>query len=254
MVIDVRSQKKIGERKDGMGQNYGNLSAGTHVIQRSADFPQTTGVCDHGEHWQLAESLCSGPVSRRILETIFAAHDPPCRSMVHCVPPPDAPSEAPVVNTSTFYWSPLALADLGLIFCRAILDLKLQRDKLKQYRNRITVLTDRETAIAKECLAQDDRRRALLALRRKKYQESLLDKTDGQLAQLEQLASQVEFALVQKDVMYGLQQGTEVLQAINKEMGGIEAVERLMGETEDARAYQEVRIPSTEGSRREICC
>ena len=79
-----------------------------------------------------------------------------------------------------------------------------------------------------------------MALRRKKYQESLLDKTDGQLAQLEQLASQVEFALVQKDVMYGLQQGTEVLQAIHKEMGGIEAVERLMGETEEARAYQEV--------------
>lgn len=50
----------------------------------------------------------------------------------------------------------------------------------------------------------------------------------------------MEFALVQKDVLFGLQQGTKVLQAINKEMGGIEGVERLMGETEDARAYQEV--------------
>ncbi|KAJ5714250.1 uncharacterized protein N7483_011431 [Penicillium malachiteum] len=142
---------------------------------------------------------------------------------------------------------------------RAILDLKNQRDKLKQYRKRITVLTDRETEIAKECLAQNDRRRALLALRRKKYQESLLDKTDGQLAQLEQLASQVEFALVQKDVLFGLQQGTEVLKAINKEMGGIEGVERLMGETEEARAYQEVwkattfstmmPLESTDGTR-----
>lgn len=101
-------------------------------------------------------------------------------------------------------------------------------------------MTDRETEIAKECLARDDRRRALLALRRKKYQESLLAKTDGQLAQLEQLTGQVEFALVQKDVVFGLQQGTQVLQAINKEMGGIEGVERLMGETEEARAYQEV--------------
>ncbi|KAJ5281891.1 hypothetical protein N7478_007263 [Penicillium angulare] len=131
---------------------------------------------------------------------------------------------------------------------RAILDLKNQRDKLKQYRKRITVLTDRETEIAKECLAQNDRRRALLALRRKKYQESLLDKTDGQLAQLEQIASQVEFALVQKDVMFGLQQGTEVLKAINKEMGGIEGVERLMGETEDARAYQEEISQMLEGN------
>ncbi|KAI9039497.1 ESCRT-III subunit protein VPS20 [Aspergillus affinis] len=122
---------------------------------------------------------------------------------------------------------------------RAILDLKNQRDKLHQYQRRITVLTDRETAIAKECLARDDRKRALLALRRKKYQESLLAKTDGQLEQLEQLTSQVEFSLVQKDVLFGLRQGTQVLQTINKEMGGIEGVEKLMGETEDARAYQE---------------
>lgn len=123
---------------------------------------------------------------------------------------------------------------------RAILDLKNQRDKLQQYRKRITNLTDRETEIAKECLARNDRKRALLALRRKKYQESLLDKTDGQLGQLEQLTGQVEFALVQKDVLFGLQQGTQVLQTINKEMGGIEGVERLMGESEEARAYQEV--------------
>ncbi|CAI7626559.1 unnamed protein product [Penicillium discolor] len=122
---------------------------------------------------------------------------------------------------------------------RAILDLKNQRDRLHQYQRRITVLTDRETEIAKECLARNDRRRALLALRRKKYQESLLEKTDGQLAQLEQLTGQVEFALVQKDVLFGLQQGTKVLQTINQEMGGIEGVEKLMGETEDARAYQE---------------
>ncbi|CAI7587415.1 unnamed protein product [Penicillium pancosmium] len=117
--------------------------------------------------------------------------------------------------------------------------MKNQRDKLQQYRKRITILTDRETAIAKECLALNDRKRALLALRRKKYQESLLDKTDAQLAQLEQLTGQVEFALVQKDVLFGLQQGTQVLNTIHKEMGGIEGVERLMGESEEARAYQE---------------
>ncbi|KAJ5160547.1 Charged multivesicular body protein 6 [Penicillium canariense] len=130
---------------------------------------------------------------------------------------------------------------------RAILDLKNQRDKIYQYQKRITVLTDRETAIAKECLARNDRRRALLALRRKKYQESLLSKTDSQLAQLEQLTGQVEFALVQKDVLFGLQQGTQVLQAINKEMGGIEGVDRLMEETAEARAYQEEVSQMLEG-------
>ena len=116
--------------------------------------------------------------------------------------------------------------------------MKNQRDKLKQYRKRITVVTNREKEIAKECLAKGDKQKALLALRRKKYQESLLAKTDSQLEQLEKVISNVDFALVQKDVVFGLQQGTQVLQQIHKEMGGLETVEKLMGETEDARAYQ----------------
>jgi len=122
---------------------------------------------------------------------------------------------------------------------RAILDMKNQRDKLRQYQKRITVITTRETEIAKECIAKGDKQKALLALRRKKYQESLLSKTDGQLEQLEKLTSSVEFALVQKDVVYGLQQGTQVLNMIHKEMGGLEGVEKMMGETEEAQRYQQ---------------
>jgi charged multivesicular body protein 6 len=121
---------------------------------------------------------------------------------------------------------------------RAILDMKNQRDKLHQYQHRITAITSRETAIARECLARGEKSKALLALRRKKYQETLLAKTDAQLETLEQLTSNVEFALVQKDVVFGLQQGTKVLKQIHAEMGGIENVEKMMGESEDARAYQ----------------
>ncbi|KAI4155086.1 MAG: hypothetical protein L6R39_001290 [Caloplaca ligustica] len=116
--------------------------------------------------------------------------------------------------------------------------MKNQRDKLHQYQKRISVITDRETEIAKECLIRGDRSKALLALRRKRFQESLLAKTDAQLETLEQLTSNVEFALVQKDVLYGLQQGTAVLKQIHTEIGGIEHVEKLMGENEEARAYQ----------------
>ena len=43
---------------------------------------------------------------------------------------------------------------------------------------------------------------------------------------------------MQKDVLYGLQQGTSVLKQIQKEIGGIEQVEKLLGENEEARAYQ----------------
>lgn len=136
---------------------------------------------------------------------------------------------------------------------RAILDMKNQRDKLRQYQKRITVLTDREKAIAKECLLKGDTNKAKLALRRKKYQEGLIQKTDAQLAQLEQLTSDVEFALVQKDVLYGLQQGTAVLKEIHKEMGGIENVEKLLGENAEARAYQEVRAMALPYHLRDSC-
>ncbi|KHE78269.1 hypothetical protein GE21DRAFT_1339032 [Neurospora crassa] len=123
---------------------------------------------------------------------------------------------------------------------KAILDLKTQRDKLHQYQRKITVLTDRETAIARQMLAKGDKQRALLALRRKKYQETLLQKTDAQLEQLEKLTSSVEFALIQKDVFFGLQQGTKVLKEIHAEMGGLDHVEKMMGETAEEIAYQQV--------------
>lgn len=137
---------------------------------------------------------------------------------------------------------------------RAILDMKNQRDKLHQYQRRITVLTDREKAIAKEMLAKGDKTRALLALRRKKYQETLLAKTDAQLEQLEKLTSSVEFALVQKDVVFGLQQGTNVLQEIHKEMGGIDHVEKLMGDTADAIAYQQVSVLASYAEVAQLIC
>ncbi|KAH8102519.1 Snf7-domain-containing protein [Cristinia sonorae] len=120
---------------------------------------------------------------------------------------------------------------------RAILDLKLQRDKVKQYQKRIQGILDREHEIAKQHLAVGQKDRAIFALRKRKYQESLLAKTDGQLENLEKLVSTIEFSLVEVSIMHGLQQGNEVLKEIHKEMN-IEAVEKLLEETAEAREYQ----------------
>ena len=43
--------------------------------------------------------------------------------------------------------------------------------------------------------------RAKLLLRKKKYQEGLLEKTDGQLDNLETLVHDIEFAQVEKQVL-----------------------------------------------------
>ncbi|KAI5818789.1 SNF7 family protein [Pyronema omphalodes] len=120
---------------------------------------------------------------------------------------------------------------------RAILNLKLQRDRLHQYQRRISTVLSAETDAAKSLLAKGDKPRALLALRRRKFQENLLAQTDAQLATLEQLVSSIEFALVEKDVYFGLKQGSEVLKQINKEMS-LESVERLMEESQEGIRYQ----------------
>jgi hypothetical protein len=70
---------------------------------------------------------------------------------------------------------------------RAVLDLKIQRDKLRQYQKQLEFIQSRETELAKAFLAKGDKRRALLALKKKKYQDTLLEKTDGQMLMLEQL-------------------------------------------------------------------
>ncbi|KPV74340.1 uncharacterized protein RHOBADRAFT_54180 [Rhodotorula graminis WP1] len=120
----------------------------------------------------------------------------------------------------------------------AVLGLKLQRDKLKQYQRRIEVVLAREREIAADSLRQGNKQRALTALRQKKYQEQLLSQTDAQLETLQKLVQSIEYSLVEKDVLYGLQQGSEVLKQLNKEMD-LATVERLMDDTREGIAYQE---------------
>ncbi|KAJ1936464.1 Vacuolar protein sorting-associated protein 20, partial [Linderina pennispora] len=101
----------------------------------------------------------------------------------------------------------------------------------------VQVIFDREDAIARELLLKGDKKRALLALRRRKFQEQMIKKTDDQLFNLQQLSETIEFSLVQKDVMFGLEQGNKVLTQLNNEMR-IEDVERLADDTAEAIAYQ----------------
>ncbi|KAJ1724849.1 Vacuolar protein sorting-associated protein 20 [Coemansia erecta] len=120
---------------------------------------------------------------------------------------------------------------------KAILDMKVQRDKLKQFQKRVQIVLDREDALARSLLLKGDKSRALLALRRRKYQEQMIEKTDSQLFNLQQLMETIEFSLVQKDIMFGLEQGNRVLTQLNNEMR-LEDIERLAEDTAEAIAYQ----------------
>jgi len=120
---------------------------------------------------------------------------------------------------------------------RAILDLKNQRDKLKQYQKKISTVVERETQIAKQLLQQSKKKQALLALKKKKYQEGLFDKTNNMLMNLEEMVNSIEFTQMEKEIFDRLKAGNETLKEIHKEMS-IEAVEQLMEDTQEAIQYQ----------------
>lgn len=60
-------------------------------------------------------------------------------------------------------------------------------ESLIHRRPKIQSVLQREHEIAKQQLAAGNKKAALTALRKRKYQESLLAKTDGQLENLEKL-------------------------------------------------------------------
>lgn len=120
---------------------------------------------------------------------------------------------------------------------KAILELKVQRDKLKQYEKKIRVVVDREMEIARKQVELGNHGAARIALLKKKYQLSLLEKTANHLMNIEQLTGTIEYALVEQQILEKLQIGSTVLSQIHKEMD-LDKVERIMDDTADGIAYQ----------------
>lgn len=83
---------------------------------------------------------------------------------------------------------------------KAVLQLKQQRDKLKQYQKRIELNLERDRQLAKKLLSENKRDRAKLLLKKKIYQERLLQNTDSQLEKLELLTHDLEFAQIEVQV------------------------------------------------------
>lgn len=83
---------------------------------------------------------------------------------------------------------------------RAVLQLKQQRDKLKQYQKRIETNLEKDRQLAKRLLNDGKRDKAKLLLKKKRYQEQLLQNTEAQLEKLEQLTHDLEFAQIEVQV------------------------------------------------------
>uniref|UniRef100_A0A8D8XZY4 Charged multivesicular body protein 6 n=1 Tax=Cacopsylla melanoneura TaxID=428564 RepID=A0A8D8XZY4_9HEMI len=116
---------------------------------------------------------------------------------------------------------------------KAVLQVKQQRDKLKQYQQKVEKQLETERQLAKKLLNEGKRDRAKLLLRKKKLGEQLLSKADAQLENLETIINDLEFAQAEKEVIKGLQLGNEALKQVNT-LYSIEDVERIMDETRES--------------------
>lgn len=120
---------------------------------------------------------------------------------------------------------------------KAILQLKQQRDKLKQYQKRISLQLNKERFLAKQLLKNGRKEKALLLLKKKRYQDQLLEKTENQITNLERMVQDIEFAQIEMKVIEGLKIGNDCLKSMHEVMS-IEDVERIMDETQEAIEYQ----------------
>lgn len=121
---------------------------------------------------------------------------------------------------------------------KAVLQLKQQRDKLKQYQKKIYVQIEKDRNVAKQLLHDGKKDKAKLMLRKKKFQESLLEKTDGQLDNIDRMVTDLEFAQVESQVVQGLKVGNESLKKLHQLLS-LEDVEKIMDETREGIEYQQ---------------
>lgn len=115
---------------------------------------------------------------------------------------------------------------------KAVLQLKQTRDKIKQYQRRIEQSLEKERLLAKKLIQNGQKDRALLLLRKKKFQEQILSKTDGQLENLERMVHDIEFAQVEIKVVDGLKTGNEALKKLH-DILSIDEIEKVMDETRE---------------------
>ncbi|KAL0122620.1 hypothetical protein PUN28_007377 [Cardiocondyla obscurior] len=115
---------------------------------------------------------------------------------------------------------------------KAILQVKQTRDKIKQYQRKIEQSLEKERLLAKELLKNGKKERAILLLRKKKYQEQVLSRADGQLENLERMIHDLEYAQVEIKVIDGLKAGNTAMKQLHALLS-IDEIEKVMDETKE---------------------
>lgn len=121
------------------------------------------------------------------------------------------------------------VADVDL----AILDLKVQRDELQAYREKINGRVVRDEEAARMFIHNQNKDKAMIALRKKKQHTQILSDCENQLVRVEELIDSIEAATVLNDVVEALAVGVRTLKKAQKSIS-IDYVQQLMDERAEA--------------------
>lgn len=81
------------------------------------------------------------------------------------------------------------------------------------------------------------RDKAIGLLKKKRYKESLLAKTDSQISNLEEMVQSIEFTVMSTAFLEGIKAGNKALAALKAEIGSTDEVTEIMDEMRDGIAW-----------------
>mmetsp|Transcript_90168 Transcript_90168/g.209783 ORF Transcript_90168/g.209783 Transcript_90168/m.209783 type:complete len:243 (+) Transcript_90168:43-771(+) len=116
----------------------------------------------------------------------------------------------------------------------ALLDLKVQRDQLFGHRRRFEAMLERDEAAARDCIRQSRKTQAMLALRKKKMHDQLLNECLSHLARIDELIENIEITRIQQQSIQALAAGVATMKKMQKETGGVDYINQLMDDRQEA--------------------
>ena len=119
---------------------------------------------------------------------------------------------------------------------KAVMQLMVMRDKLKEYQNKIEIRLENDRFYAKQFFFSGKRETARFILRKIKFQKSLLQKADSQMDRIGELVQNVNFSEVEDQVIAALRLGNVELRKMQRILR-IEDEGEVVDETKDIMEF-----------------
>ena len=115
---------------------------------------------------------------------------------------------------------------------RAVLDLKVSRDRLTRYKKKLSLDSDKLLAKARSLKQNNETKSALGLLKLRKMKQKEVDNIDAQLISIQTMVSNIQTKEQETEVLTALRSGKNALEKLHSE-NTLEDVLQLMDEVEE---------------------